>query len=109
MHKGQMGTISITAADRARTMVLEGIPQEDRPTAVGYFIMDTLRTFFQTGVKAGSEIRLHVGLMTPEAVQKLKSTVDVYQPERSVISHLGSIYKLMYEVSRDDPRGPDKK
>lgn len=107
MHNGKMGTISLTAEDRARTMVLEGIPQEDRPTAVGYFIMDTLRTFFQTGLKAGTEIRIHIGLMTPADIDTLRKSVDVYHPSLKVIAHLGEIYKLMHEVSTNDGTGGD--
>lgn len=83
-------------------MVLDGIPVEKRPIAVGYFIMDTLRTFYQTGVKAAHAIQLHVGAHTPAQLDVLAQDVNIYQPPLHAddLDMLGDLYKLMVGVSR---------
>lgn len=102
MRNQRIGTISLTVADRARTMVMDGLDARDRPTAVGYFVLDTLRTLFQTGVKPTDEIRIHVGIMSPAELKELSQSVDVFTCTPGMVSWLGDLYKLMVGVSRGD-------
>jgi len=80
-------------------MVLEGLKTEDRPTAVGYFILDTLRSLFQSGILASDEIRLAVALVTAEELDELKQHVQVFTAPQQV-DQLGPLYKMILDVSR---------
>jgi hypothetical protein len=80
-------------------MVLEGLKTEDKPTAVGYFVLDTLRSLFQSGILATDEIRVTVALVTPDELEELKKHVHVFVPPQEV-DQLGPLYKLILDVSR---------
>jgi len=106
MQRGKLGILSITVNDRARTMVLEGLKTEDRPTAVGYFVLDTLRSLFQSGIKATDEIRIAVALVGADELAELAKHVAVYTPPKDV-SDLSAIYKLIVDVSRGSDTGAE--
>ena len=82
-------------------MVLEGLKTEDRPLAVGYFILDTQRTFYQTGVRTDSHITITVNLVTPAELEEISKHIAVFLPPNPV-DDLGTLYKLLVAVSRGD-------
>jgi hypothetical protein len=87
-------------------MVLEGLQTEDRPLAVGYFVLDTLRSLYQTGVDPSSPVQMKAGLIDPALLQ---ASVDagqthVFLPPLAAVDDLGPLYKLVVAVSRGEKR-----
>lgn len=75
---------------------------EERPLAVGYFVLDTMRSLFLSGINPADEMRIHVGLVTEEDIASLrKHDVDVFEAPKP-IEDLSALYKLLVQVSRGD-------
>ncbi len=106
MQQGKIGVIILEVEDRSRTMVLEGLKTEDRPLAVGYFLLDTLRSFFQSGVSPEKQITIKCGLIEPAKLQKAvdENATHVFLPPIAAVQDLGSLYKLILAVSRGERR-----
>jgi len=99
----RVGFLALTAGDRARTMPIEDVRLDDRPLAVGYFVLDTLRTWYQTGLKADVPINIVVGFADPAEMDHKKSVIPMFIPPGSV-DDLAALYKILVCVSRGDKR-----
>jgi hypothetical protein len=89
-------------------MVLEGLKTEERPTAVGYFVLDTLRSMFQSGVRPSEPITLRIGLVDPKDLEDAKDEVPLFIPPKGKgVEDLGHLYKLILKVSRGDAEEDD--
>lgn len=106
MHKGKIGVLTLSVEDRCRTMLLEGVKHEDRPTVVGYFILDTLRSVYQTGVDPESPVTIKAGLIAPDVLQEAvdSAATHIWSPPVAGVDMLGDIYKLVLAVSRGEKR-----
>jgi hypothetical protein len=82
-------------------MPIEDVPLEERPQAVGYFILDTLRSWYQTGLKADVPINIVVGFADPTEMDRRKLEVPMFIAP-SVCDDLGALYKILVSVSRGD-------
>lgn len=99
MRNSKVGVIGLQVNDRARTMIMEGISIEDRPQAVGYFILDTLRSLYQSGVDPKEPITLKLGYADPRELDSNRDKIPLFIAPKGV-EDLGHLYKLIVAVSR---------
>lgn len=83
-------------------MRMDKLAIEERPLAVGYFLLDTMRTLFLTGISPKECMHISVGLVTEEDLVEFRShDVDVFEAPQP-IEDLAALYKLLVQVSRGD-------
>lgn len=87
-------------------MVLEGIATEDRPQAVGYFLLDTLRALFTSGIDPKEPITIKVGFVDPRELDQNRDKIPLFIAPKAV-EDLGHLYKLILAVSRGKPSEAD--
>lgn len=101
MRDGKVAFLGMTVDDRARTMVMEGVKISDRPLAVGYFVLDTLRSWFRDGVPTTKPILLKVGMVDPKELDERKNQIPLFVAPSNV-EDLGALYKILVAVSSGD-------
>jgi hypothetical protein len=98
MRDGKVAFMGLTVGDRARTIIMEGMSVSDRPTAVGYFVLDTLRSWFRDGVPTTEPVILRVGLADPKELDERKEQIPLFIAPGNV-EDLGALYKILLAVS----------
>lgn len=103
MRDGKVAFIGLTVGDRSRTIVMEGLSISDRPLAVGYFVLDTLRSWFKSGVPTSETIQLRVGMADPRELDERKEEIPLFVSP-SDVQDLGALYKILVAVQSGDRR-----
>jgi hypothetical protein len=86
--------------NKAETLVLDGIKIEDRPAAVGYFLLNRMRDLYAKHTYF-PPVRVSFGAVEAVEVNKKKDVMPVTQYNLTG-SDFGDIFKLSVAVERGD-------
>ena len=100
----QVGVVLMTVFGVKPTehiLVLDGIHTEDRPAAVGYFVLEIMREAHR---RSGSfpEFRLRLGAVDGVELDRRKTQGYDVRTYRSDGKALGEMYKVVLAVERGD-------
>lgn len=83
-------------------MRMDRLEIDERPLATGYFLLDTMRTLFMSGISPSECMHIAVGLVTEDELAEFKKHgIDVFVAPQP-IEDLAALYKLLVQVSNGD-------
>ena len=104
--KGKLSVLAATVVgadpEMTKVLVLEGIAVEDRPSALGYFLLNLMRELTYARVQAGGEpiipqLKLTAGSLSPAEVEA-NSNVEVLPLQGQ---EFNEVYKVVLAVEQD--------